>query len=134
MTCLFCISNKRIQQKLWNTHLNSSRNHKSSGIHISTKASWIIKYERTEEEKEGEEGEMNWNYGTGESIIYEVGFSSEMAPEKRDAPKLRRVPPCTPLTSRPTLSPATFLISLFSQSNLLFSLCLLIFTTTCVFI
>lgn len=78
---------------------------------------------------------MNWNYGTGESIIYEVGFSSEMAPEKRDAPKLRRVPPCTPLTSRPILSPATFLISLFSQSNLLlFSLCLLIFTTTCVFI
>ena len=53
---------------------------------------------------------MNWNYGKGESIIYEVGSSSEMAPEKRDAPKLRRVPPCTPLTSRPILSPATFLI------------------------
>lgn len=70
--------------------------------------------ENKQEEKEGEEGERNWNYGKEESIKYEVGFSSEKAPERRDAPKLRRAPPCIPSTSQPQSSQATFLFSLFA--------------------
>lgn len=82
---------------------------------------WVI----NGEENEGEEVKMNWSYEKEESIKSEVGSSSEKAPERRDAPKLRRAPPCTPSSSPPLPSPATlFLFSLFwiksSSSSSLF--------------
>ena len=102
---------------------NSKKNHK-----VSKKRN-IKKNENKEEGKEEEEGERYWNYGKEESIKYEVGFFSEKAPEKKDAPQLRREPPCTPSSSQQSKSPATF-FSFFSFNGIflvfLFSVCFLI--------
>lgn len=138
VTCLLCILQQKdaLQQKILFTQLNSKKNHKVSK-QKKTSSFWITKYEHKEEEKEGGEVMKNLSYEKEENIIYEVGFSSEKAPEKRDALKPRRVPPCTPLTSQPIHSPATFLIYLFSQSNLflLFSCVFLyFFTHKCIYI
>lgn len=101
-------------------------------VHKASKKINIKKNENKEEGKEGEEGEMNWNYEKEESIKSEVGFSSEKALERRDAPKVRRAPPCTPSSSQQSKSLATFLIFFMLKWNLLIFLVLCVFLHNCI--